>query len=89
MMPTPEPAAPELLPTAVCEEQRLWRAVLAQALKDAQSWRDQRFSQAITRPAGLDAWEMIHGNTPDFRRVCELAGIEAEVLREAFLLGRS
>lgn len=84
-LPMPEPATAELMPEASCQEVKLWRAVLARILLDAQAWRDQRFTQAITRPAALDGWQMIEGNTPDFRRVCDLAGIEAVALQGAFL----
>lgn len=92
MMPavvTPEPHAAELLPLAVCDEQRLWRAVLVRILLDAQAWQRQKFTQAITRPAALDGWQMIEGNAPDFRRVCELAGVDPGTLRRAFLRVRS
>lgn len=88
MMPawiTPEPAAPEVLPAALCDEQRLWRAALARLVLDAQAWRDQRFTQAISRPVALDAWTMISANTPEFRRVAELAGVDPGTLRRAFL----
>lgn len=88
MMPawiTPEPAAPELLPAALCDEQRLWRAALVRLVLDAQAWRDQRFTQAISRPVALDGWQMIEGNTADYRKLCAWAGIEADALREAFL----
>lgn len=88
MMPawiTPEPAAPELLPAALCDEQRLWRAVLVQLLKDAEAWQRQKFSQSISRPVALDAWQAISENTPDYRRVAELAGVDHGTLRRAFL----
>lgn len=88
MMPawiTPEPAAPELMPEANCQEVKLWRAVLVRLVLDAQAWQRQKFSQSISRPVALDAWQAISENTPDFRRVAELAGVEPDALREAFL----
>ncbi len=88
MMPawiTPEPAAPELLPAALCDEQRLWRAVLVQLLKDAEAWQRQKFSQSISRPVALDGWQAISENTAEFRQICDWAGIEADALRRAFL----
>lgn len=88
-LPTPEPHAPELLPLAVCDEQRLWRAVLVQLLKDAEAWQRQKFSQSISRPVALDAWEAISEHTADFRRVCELAGVDPDTLRRAFMRVRS
>ncbi len=84
-LPTPEPATAELMPEATCQEVRLWRAVLARILLDAQAWRDQRFTQAISRPVALDAWQAISENTADFRRVCEMAGVDPDSLRVAFL----
>lgn len=84
-LPTPEPATAELLPAALCDEQRLWRAVLVRLLQDAEAWQRQKFSQSISRPVAWDAWQMIEGGTPDFRRVAELANVEPEALREAFL----
>ncbi|MDT4856288.1 hypothetical protein FQZ97_906750 [compost metagenome] len=84
-MPAPELPSPEVIPATSCPEQRLWRAVLLQVLDDAQAWRQQRFTQKTPQCHALDAHRMVTGNTADFRRICELAGIEADRLREALI----
>jgi hypothetical protein len=50
-----------------CGERALWRAVLLRALRDAKYGRKK-------------ARRWLHRDNPDFRRVCELAGIDIDAL---------
>lgn len=76
--------SPELIPATSCPEQRIWRAVLLQILDDAQALRQQRFTQKTPRCHALDAWQMLIGDSVDFRKICELAEVEGEQLRKTF-----
>lgn len=63
----------------------LWQAVVMQAVRDAikpRSWPDA---------TGLEkhlATEWFRGNSRDYRAVCDLSGIDPDMLREAVLEGR-
>lgn len=91
MMPawvTPEPFASELVPESDCGEHRLWRAVLLQVLADAEAWRAQRFTAKNPRIHALDGFLMIRDASRDFRRLCDLAAIDADALRRAFFASK-
>ena len=81
----PEPVALELVLDAACPERRLWRASLLQLLSDSRAWQAQRFTALSPRPHARDAWLMLRDNSQDFRRLCDLAGVDANALRSVVL----
>jgi hypothetical protein len=71
-------------------ERRLWQAVILQAVRDAESATStRRVATGDNRPMGaVHAREWLMDCGADFRRVCALAGWDAEFVSEAFRDGR-
>lgn len=68
-------------------EKRLWQQVVLQAVLDATHANDGENSPEQFR-ATRDARRWIEGNGRDYQRVCSLAGIDHEMIRDAFMAGR-
>jgi len=65
-------------------EQRLWQAVVYRAAMDALNPTDSDEGLKAQREA--DVW--LRRNSKDFRRVCNLAGIDPDFIRDAYVAGR-
>lgn len=66
-------------------EQRLWQAVLAQAINDATR---ESASSADDRRAMLEARAWLDRGGYDFQRCCTFAGLDPDAVREAWRAGR-
>jgi len=65
-------------------EQRLWQAVILQAVFDATYEGNNR--DILNEKPRADVW--IKYAREDFRTACSLAGMDADALREAYVAGR-
>lgn len=66
-------------------EQRLWQAVLAQAINDATR---ESASREEDRRAMLEARAWLDRGGYDFQRCCTFAGLDPDAVREAWRAGR-
>lgn len=66
-------------------EQRLWQAVLAQAINDATR---ESASRMEDRVAMLEARAWLDRGGHDFRRCCTFAGLDPDAVRDAWRAGR-
>ena len=66
-------------------EQRLWQAVLAQAINDATR---ESASSAEDRRAMPEARAWLDRGGHDFRRCCTFAGLDPDAVRDAWRAGR-
>lgn len=66
-------------------ELALWRGVLSKAILDA-TMEDPKGDE--NKRAKRDAINWFTRDTKDFRRVCEYAGIDPALVRDAFMSGR-
>lgn len=66
-------------------EQRLWQAVLAQAINDATR---ESASREEDRMAMMEARAWLDRGGRDFRRCCTLAGLDPDAVRDAWRAGR-
>lgn len=66
-------------------EQRLWQAVLAQAINDATR---ESASSPEDRRAMLEARAWLDRGGHDFRRCCTFAGLDPDAVRDAWRAGR-
>jgi hypothetical protein len=74
--------ASTMLDGSVPKEQKLWRAVLTLALEDVLNTSQGR-NEAVIKAESHD-WFV--GNSPDFQNVCYNAGMDADWVRDRYLL---
>ncbi|WRH62057.1 MAG: hypothetical protein RSE12_17045 [Fuscovulum sp.] len=67
----------------ICPERNLWQAALLLALYDA----TRPITSAEARRNKSDAHAWIKSGRKDFRRVCEWAGFDPDMVRDAYLSG--
>ena len=66
-------------------EQRLWQAVIGQAVADAMMEDPQSFKSVDAKKSARRWFDFAGGN---FRMVCELAGMNPDAVSEAWRSGR-
>lgn len=71
--------------STISPEQRLWQSVLYRAVMDA---TDPDPGSDETIRAKRDALSWLRGGGKDYRKVCSLAGVDPDFIRDAFLAGR-
>ena len=82
---------PDMTDALPIGETALWRAVVLQAFQDAtfgyhgvkNSRRKRRLPSAESQAHARTARSWLLGNSSDFRRVCDLAGLEPEAVQRA------
>jgi hypothetical protein len=70
---------------AMTGEQRLWQEVVLMAVTDATNPAPHN---AEEYRAKVEARDWLEGGRSDFRRVCDLAGMDADFVRDSYRSGR-